>query len=98
MGPIWTSNDSDFAPARSGYTWEVLCDALGRELGPEYEQLLAEPVIRLGEGKTDWYAPVGTSAVPASELEPERRAALFDRLNGMRRQILAFADRIEAPE
>jgi hypothetical protein len=98
MALIWTSNDSDFAPARSGYTWEALCDALGRELGPEYQQLLAEPVARLGEGKTDWYAPVGASAMPGSALDPEQRAALFERLDGMRRQILALADRIEAPE
>jgi hypothetical protein len=98
MGLIWTSNDSDFAPARIGYTWEALCDTLGRELGPEYQQLLAEPVTRLGEGKTDWYAPVGTTAVPASGLEPAQRAALFERLNGMRRQILALAQRIESPE
>lgn len=96
MGLIWTSDDSEFEPRR-GYPWDALRATLSDALGSDYECLLAEPVARRGEGRTDWYTDAIGTAAPASALTPDQRAALFATLEGLQRRVLALADSLEAP-
>lgn len=94
MGFICTTNDRDFGPTRSRSGWEMLSSSLRKELGPEFELLLAKPVPH--DGKIDWYVDLDAAAVPIAALDASNRAALLARLEGMRRQVLAYADRLAA--
>ena len=95
MGLICTTNDRDFGPTRIKSPWDVLSSSLRKELGPEFELLLAKPLPH--DGKTDWYTDIDAPAVQFAALGPAQRSALAARLDGMRRQVLAYADRLVAP-
>lgn len=97
MPKIVTTNRKNFKPLgrRADYAWEVLCERLTRELGPDYATLLAEPITEAGV--VDWHANFFDLAKLISELGADQSGVLSDRLQTMRMQVLALADRIEAP-
>lgn len=97
MALITTTERKEFKPLgrRMDYAWDVLREVLGRELGPAYAALLAEPLSSAQSGTTDWHTVAGGRPLKMTELGPDEARALSDRLYEVRLQVHKLADRIE---
>jgi hypothetical protein len=99
MPHLFTTETKNYRPLerRHDYPWEVLRQQLVRELGAEFASFLARPEIGANQGSVDWYVDSTGPAVRASDLSPDERKKLFERLDLMRIRIYELADRIIAP-
>jgi len=79
-----------------GLTWDRLTDILRRDVSPEAGDLLAEPIHDAARAKTHWHITADGDAVLLSNLAEAEQRAASDSLAARRREILAFADRLEA--
>lgn len=95
---ITTTRQRDLHPlGTAGQTtiesWSVLAALLTRELSPAHAALLAEPVVDIARGETDWYTESDATPVQLGLIDQQAQAAVRAEQERLERDIRALATR-----